>query len=241
MTPAPALTSSYPPGPVPARGAVAASVPGGRAVRTALRALFFALPLALALLPSAAQAQPIPPCVGPEPTPEALFAAAEAEGFVAVDPETGFTPEIVARLAWVLALPYIQGDSGGEALASILALQTKAAGNLARLAPTANSATRVFAGDTSVSILRWQEWANGRVSVTCTGAEFSADAAPLVPVTGRYGNVVAEPAGTGTGGATLSRETFVLNHAAIRAEKPDAIPPHRILTVRMSFNPEVLQ
>lgn len=241
MTPALALTSSYPPGLAPARRAVAAIFPGGRAVRTVLRALFFTLPLALAWLPATVQAQTIPPCSQPEPTPESLFAAAEAEGLVAVDPETGFTPELVGRLAWVLAMPYLSGDSGGEALATILNLQTRAAANLARLTQTAQSATRILAGDTSVSILRWQEWANGNVTVTCTGAEFSDDAATLAPVTGRYGDVLAEPAGTAIEGATLTRESFVLNHAAIRAEMPDVIPPHRISTVRMSFNPEVLQ
>lgn len=240
MTPAPAMSLSFPAGPAPARTAVAAFFPGGRAVRTALRALFFVFPLALASIPATAAAQPVPPCLRPEPTPEALFGAAEAMGFVAVDPETAFTPELVDRLSWVLAMPYLHGDSGGEDLATILALQARAAANIARLTPTAKSETRVLANETGVSILRWQNWANGKVTVTCTGADFADEAEPAETI-GRYGDLSLEAIEPTTDGVTATREIFTLNLVAIQAEMPDAIPPHRITTVRISFNPEVLQ
>ena len=230
--------------PVPSGGASSARLVGGgtgaaRRHRRAVAASLVAFVIATEAVTQTATT--FPPCYNPVPNADALLEPAIAEGYTVVRVNEGLDPETVDRLQWILAEPYLVGDTGGETLETIVARANKNARQLSGITPTAKTAVRVVHSDQTVAILRWWTDAAGDISVHCSGALFLGDDFSPPPTTGRYGDFSATPVDTGIPGLEIVSERFQLDRAAIRAELPEATPPHYIMGVQMRYNPEVIQ
>ena len=116
---------------------------------------------------------------------DACFTKGEVDSTVAALESTGWQraprplPEATAeQLIWPQALFYITGDSGGEALKSIVELQRRTVTGLAAKKDIPTSKTRILSrqlGDKTESVLLlWQIPSPGLISVICRFALSSA-------------------------------------------------------------------
>ncbi|WP_197917042.1 hypothetical protein [Thiosulfatihalobacter marinus] len=242
MTHRPAFAQRATPRPVAGAQNARRAMTGPGAARHCRRAV--AASLVAVVLATQSVAQPeltVPPCSTPVASADGLLEQAVAEGYDVVATNADLSAQTADRLQWILAEPYLVGDSGGESLDTIMSRAHRNALALPDIAPTARAAIRVVQSDRAVAILRWSLDENGNVSMKCSGALFLDDGVFAPPTSGRFGDFSTTPVETAIPGLDIVSERFQLDRAAIRAKLPKAIPPHYIMGVQMRYNLEVFQ
>lgn len=131
---------------------------------------------ALAAMAAPAVAQEVPQaCVTPAADIDAPLVALGAEGWTPL-PEGPLPPDVAGALVWLYVADYVIGDSGGETLPAIIALQGRTVTGLARKRDIPSSRTRFLTSDAGAMILMWREPVPGRIEVQCRIALTGPDA-----------------------------------------------------------------
>ena len=228
----------------PAYAPKAAPVPHGAGVAARVRRaalLSLATFLCSTASVSAQSDKTLPPCSNLVSDADSLLAQAKSEGYTVVKTGEALSAKLIDQLQWIMAEPYMVGDSGGQSLAAILALANEKAVGLSNIEPSANATIRIVHSDQAVALLRWWKSADDNISVHCSGALFLDDTFYPPATSGRYGDYSSTPVDLGRPSVDVTSERYQLDRVAIRAELPEATPPHYIMGVQIRYNLEVLQ
>ena len=127
-------------------------------ISVCLTAFALAMPARAAEAPAA--------CLVPAADIDTAAAALAAEGWSPV-PEGDLSEEAAERLLWLYVAQYTTGDTGGEALMSLVELQRRTVAGLARKRDISTSRQRLMMQDGAALILQWREPVPGLFELQC--------------------------------------------------------------------------
>ncbi|WP_055083302.1 hypothetical protein [Jannaschia donghaensis] len=117
--------------------------------------------------PSLAHSQEAPTaCLTPAADTDTTLAALATQGWTAL-PDSTLPQDVADRLVWLYVAHYTTGDTGGEALASIVDLQSRTIKGLARKRDIPTSKTRFLTRHEGAMILFWRAPVPGRFELQC--------------------------------------------------------------------------
>ena len=174
---APAQHGTSGPARAPGGGFLSSAARGRATARTAARLLGVVVATSwLASLPAFAQEAPAG-CLTPAADLDAALRPLTEAGWTAL-PDGTLPGEVAGRLVWLYVADYTTGDSGGETLATILALQERTVKALAVKRDIPGSKTRILTSGEDAMILMWRAPAPATVELDCRVALSGGAAGP---------------------------------------------------------------